>query len=439
MGVRPGTADLVDPVAVRESQRPPRRSSMPPGGLDGRNASRPSATAVHSSRLPAAAVHSSRPPALHAVRAVGQASAGRAAVAADVPEVVAPSMPEVTSLSPPEADLANASTTQLASTTQPAAGSALVPVGRRDTAKAYGLMVRSPSIIIDLGKDVAAAVEELAGCRLDEEGAALTAVLRLGEIALPTLAERFPGPLWFERDDPQQRLPQGGDVSAIARALLAFGGRAVPFVADLLAAADPDIRFYALLVALERVDVRYLSPYVELAFDPDPQIRLLVRDALYHYCGKPETEPAVRRLCESAQNAQATLMERLDAIEALSAMREPSALSVLADLNEFEERQLAVPAHRALMWITGRDHGQSTRSWRDFIKEWRGRHRVEWLIAGLTQNDERMRGTCGVELQRLTRQYFGYVAGAPKRDRERIQRRYWEWWEGPGGRKMRPR
>jgi hypothetical protein len=42
--------------------------------------------------------------------------------------------------------------------------------------------------------------------------------------------------------------------------------------------------------------------------------------------------------------------------------------------------------------------------------------------------DERVRTTAGLELQKLTQVYYGYDAGAGKREREHTQTRYRNWW-----------
>jgi hypothetical protein len=51
--------------------------------------------------------------------------------------------------------------------------------------------------------------------------------------------------------------------------------------------------------------------------------------------------------------------------------------------------------------------------------------------------DERVRTTAGLELQKLSQVYYGYSAAAPKRDRERVQERYRQWWDSQG-KKQKP-
>ena len=100
-----------------------------------------------------------------------------------------------------------------------------------------------------MGEAVERLVDELNECGPDDEGAVVARILRVGEGAIPALVQRFPGQLWFDRRQRHVRLPRGRDVSAIARALFAFGSTAVPYVAALLDTRDSEARFYAVLLA----------------------------------------------------------------------------------------------------------------------------------------------------------------------------------------------
>jgi hypothetical protein len=59
------------------------------------------------------------------------------------------------------------------------------------------------------------------------------------------------------------------------------------------------------------------------------------------------------------------------------------------------------------------------------------------LIDALMHSDERLRNVAGVELQKLTQIYYGFAPAADKRERERIQGRYREWWQRTGRRLVR--
>jgi hypothetical protein len=65
------------------------------------------------------------------------------------------------------------------------------------------------------------------------------------------------------------------------------------------------------------------------------------------------------------------------------------------------------------------------------------RHRVEWLIDALTHEVSEIRRAAGEELKSVTREYFGYNADLPPRDRERAQQRYRDWWVTEGKTRFR--
>src|SRR5688572_32811872 len=104
-----------------------------------------------------------------------------------------------------------------------------------------------------MGDQVEALVRDLCLCGPDDETNIVASLLQLGEMALPTLVQHFPGPLWFDRHTPHRRLPRGRDLSGVARAFVAFKERAVPYVVPLIDSADADTRFYATLLGTEFV------------------------------------------------------------------------------------------------------------------------------------------------------------------------------------------
>jgi hypothetical protein len=108
------------------------------------------------------------------------------------------------------------------------------------------------------------------------------------------------------------------------------------------------------------------------------------------------------------------------------------SVELLVELTAHTDRQLSVPAHRALVAITAQDFGNAERKWRAWLKKHGAQYRAEWLIDGLMHGDEKVRAIAGRELQELSQVYFGYVAGAPRRERERAQRRYLDWWRNEG-------
>jgi hypothetical protein len=275
-------------------------------------------------------------------------------------------------------------------------------------------------------------IDELCRSEPAEDHPAVKALVALGEPALTALLARFPGPLWFDRRKPHSRVPLGRDISPICRALDAFGDQAVERLIPVLGSSVTEVRYYATLFAGDRVRASLLDPLLVRLFDDDPQIRLLVRDALPHYRKFKSFERVSERLCEKARAENAPLYERLAAIDAISVLRDPACVSTLIDLIAHRDKQICVPAHRALTLITCQDFGKTPKKWRSWLSANADRHRVEWLIEGLMHSDEPMRATAGLELQKLTQVYYGYVAAASKREREAAQKRYAEWWRTEG-------
>jgi hypothetical protein len=277
---------------------------------------------------------------------------------------------------------------------------------------------------------------DLATRKIDEELHGVQTLRSLGEPALQLLLDRFPGPLWFDRRKPHARVPFGRDIGPFCRALEAFGEQALARFAPVLRAKTIEARYYATLFACDRVHPALLEPLLERLFDEDAQIRLLVRDVLPHYRKLPGFARVAERLCSQASAASAPLHARLAAIDAIGVLRDAASVPTLIELVAHGDKQISVPAHRALSAITCQDFGKSAKKWRAWYEANAYRHRVEWLIEGLMHADQALRASAGLELQKLTQVYYGYVAGASKRDREMAQKRYWDWWRGEGKNKF---
>lgn len=289
---------------------------------------------------------------------------------------------------------------------------------------------------LDLRKQAEQLLSELCKRRIDEELPGVQALRALGEPALQLLLERFPGPLWFDRRKPHARVPFGRDIGPVTRALDAFGAEAFARFAPQLRAVNAEARYYATLFACDRVHPALLEPLLERLFDEDAQIRLLVRDVLPHYRKLPGFARVAERLGAQAASETAPLHSRLAAIDAIGVLRDAASVPTLIELVTHNDKQISVPAHRALAAITCQDFGKTARKWRAWYEDNAYRHRVEWLIEGLMHSDQALRASAGLELQKLTQVYYGYVAGAAKRDRELAQKRYWDWWRGEGKKKF---
>jgi hypothetical protein len=289
-----------------------------------------------------------------------------------------------------------------------------------------------PSVILDLGDSVETAMQQLLNAG-PEDVFAVKAALRAGEGVLPALVREFPGPLWFDRNAPHQRLPRGRDISAVSRAMVAFGDVAVPYVAALLDREDHDVRFYATLLSAELVHRDLVGPLGRRVFDVDSGTRALALDVLRPLRRFPrEFGRVIDRVRASARIPARPVPIRLAAIKALGHLRDDGALDLLVRMLDVDEERLREAAHQSLVLITRQDFGRSRDAWAGWVKEHRSEHRIEWLIEALMHEDAKLRRLAGDELKHLTQAYYGYQHSLPKRDREVAQRKYRQWWESEG-------
>lgn len=289
-----------------------------------------------------------------------------------------------------------------------------------------------PSVIVDMGETVASLVVDLQHAGPDDERALVEALLRLGEAALPVLAQAFPGPLWFDRRRPHRRVPRGRDVSAICRALFAFGVRATPYVASLVASSAPDRRYYALLLAGEMIHPSMLEAASGRLFDEDDGVRKLAQDVFPRFKGIAGYDEQMVIIRRAARIRGKEPRRRTDALSALAAARDVGSLDLCVELLEDEDQNVARGAHVVLVTLTCEDLGASMRKWAQWVDKNKSRHRVEWLIDALGGSDEALRTNAGDELKALTQQYFGFHPSTTRREREVAQGKYRAWWAAEG-------
>jgi len=290
-----------------------------------------------------------------------------------------------------------------------------------------------PSVIIDVGEDVEQLIAALSAAGPEDEMVILP-LLAVGEGALPALAREFPGRLWFDRNEPHARIPAGRDVSPIARSFVAFGQRSVPYLIPLLDHADPDVRYYATLVASEFVHADLVEPIGERLSDSDAGVRSGAYRALsVLYACEAEFTQLVERLRARARDGR-KLQSQVIAIEALGRLRDVESFEFLVSLVGSSQVEVARAAHASLVRLSCQDFGTSRKKWLTWFDKNDSLHRVEWLIDALMHSDERLRRRASDELKHLTQEYFGYHPGLPKREREAARQKYRRWWQEVGSR-----
>ncbi|MBX3217122.1 MAG: HEAT repeat domain-containing protein, partial [Labilithrix sp.] len=284
-----------------------------------------------------------------------------------------------------------------------------------------------PSVIVDVASEYVALVERvLAGP--DEE--AETQLLRAGGYAMPAIMAKFPGPIAIEPERLEAAvLPRVAECGPVIRLIASQRRTALPFVLSHVEGPDADARFWATYLLTELVYPDAIDAAIGRTFDEDPRVRRVARSAA-RALAEVHAQPVVERLGEIANTQAAT--RRVQAIEALGETREPSAVPVLLPLLEEDIDDVVAAARAALVAITQQDFGRDTDRWLGWWEENRGRHRLEWLIDSLMHEQRALRGSASEELRTITKEYFAYYDDLPKRERERAQSRYREWWENIG-------
>jgi hypothetical protein len=214
--------------------------------------------------------------------------------------------------------------------------------------------------------------------------------------------------------------------------LWAFDEEMVPAVTELLEAPHADARLYATVLAGDRVHPDLLWPLYRRLFDSEGSVRLLVSETLPLYRNMQGFDDVVKSLRKRTSDERESVQNRLAALEAIAGLRDPGSIDTLADLAAHHDRQFSIPAQRALIAITGQDFDDAAKKWKAWYQKHASLHRAQWLIDSLMHGDERVRAVAAQELQKLTQVYYGFVASAPKRDRERAQDRYRAWWDAEG-------
>ena len=290
------------------------------------------------------------------------------------------------------------------------------------------------SVIVDMGESVEEIIDELWDMSPEDDTLSILPILGVGEAALPVLVQEFPGPLWFDRRRPHVKLPAGRNISPIARALVAFGDRAVPYLITLLDHKDANTRYYATLLASEFVHRKLVAPVGRRLFDGDPQTRTVAYRALAglracpaefeEFCAGLRTAARVPRDTES----------QLIAIDALGRLRDVASIPIMTPLLDVEHDDVVRAAHASLVRLTCQDFGDARRKWDSWYSKHLQEHRIEWLIAALDHDDARIRRRASDELKHLTQVYFGFHQSLSAHDRQVVQRKYRNWWTDEGSR-----
>lgn len=285
-----------------------------------------------------------------------------------------------------------------------------------------------PSVIVDVSSEYVGLVERVVA-NADEDAEA--EILRGGANAMGAIMARFPGPLTIEPERlTHGQLPRAAECGPIIRLVAAQRRTALPFVLAHVGDQDVHRRFWATFLLSELVYPDALESLLQRLFDEDVQVQRAARAAARAFADAG-IGSIVQRLESFASDASSPFEHRKQAIDALGEARDPSAVPVLVFLMQ-SGGDVGEAAKTALTVMARQDFGTDVKKWEAWWDANKDRHRLEWLIDSLMHDQAAIRAQAGEELKMITNEFFGYYEDLPKRERERAQKRYRDWWNSVG-------
>jgi len=305
------------------------------------------------------------------------------------------------------------------------------PLPPRDVSQDVGL----PTVIVDLASDTQEFVDRL----LQGDASAGDKLVQIGDTAITVLASIFPGPITAElRRGSGDGQGKASECGPVLRTLARMGTRPVPFVAVRTADGDPVVRAWATRLLGEMPSAEAAQAVVRRLTDDDADVQRAALAAGHMLLQQPEAAEALQaKIAETVSDVTRPEDSRHSLIEALAELRAPLVIPTLIRLLEDGSPDIVRSAHWALGVIARQDFGTKAVLWEEWWLANSTRHRIEWLIDSLMHENQELRRTAGDELKSLTKEYFGYYDDLPKKERQRAQDRYREWWESKGKARFR--
>ncbi len=286
-----------------------------------------------------------------------------------------------------------------------------------------------PSVIVDPSFKIDLLADAFVANPKDEHLEA--ELLRLGQQAMPSIMKHFPGPITIMRDTLDDSWPRVAECGPVLRLIAGQRRVALPFVLARTENPETETRFWATYLLTELAYPEAIPAVVARLFDDSKRVRRAAR-LVAHVLADTATVALVDELHRIVRDPRATSTRRVVTLDALGEMRAPLVVPVLLSTLGDEDEEVGLAARRALMLVSRQDFGRDTKKWVAWWQTAAPRHRVEWLIDALTHDVPALRRAAGQELKALTEQYFGYYDDLPKKDRERAQQKYRDWWRVEG-------
>jgi len=306
------------------------------------------------------------------------------------------------------------------------------PLPPRDTTQDEGGL---PTVIVDLASDTQEFVDRLLG----GDATAGDKLVQIGDTAITVLASIFPGPITAElRRSSGDGPGKASECGPVLRTLARMGTRPVPFVAVRTADGDPVVRAWATRLLGEMPSSEAAQAVVRRLTDDDTDVQRAALAAGHMLLHHPEAAESLQaKIAETVSDVTRPEESRHSLIEALAELRAPLVIPTLIRLLEDGSPDIVRSAHWALGVIARQDFGTKAALWEEWWLSNSSRHRIEWLIDSLMHDNQDLRRAAGDELKSLTKEYFGYYDDLPKKERQRAQDRYREWWESKGKARFR--
>ncbi len=291
-----------------------------------------------------------------------------------------------------------------------------------------------PSVIVDVTAQVDLLVSAFLASPKDEQLEA--ELLRLGQEAMPSIMKVFPGPITITRATLDDTWPRATECGPVLRLIAGQRRVALPFVLARTTDANTESRFWATYLLTELAYAEATPAVVARLFDDSKRVRRAARLVAHVLAGTSGAALAAE-LDRIVRDAGTTVARRVVTLDALGEMRDPLVVPILIKALSDGDEDVAFAARRALIVVSRQDFGTDGRKW---VGWWNGaaaRHRIEWLIDALGHEVAALRRAAGQELKALTEEYFGYYDDLPRKDRDRAQQLYRDWWKREGQQRFR--
>lgn len=271
-------------------------------------------------------------------------------------------------------------------------------------------------------------VDELVTLGPNEIAPVVRRLMALGNFALEELAKSFPGPLWRHSLATDSRLQRPEEISAIAAALAAFEGEAIPYLSRLMRHPTPKVRYYAAVICAAYSSPRLIEPLMQASLDEDRDCRRVALHLLSAYQHEALYRSALGELRRCASEIAQPLPVRRRAISALTQLRDQASAALFVDLLADSDRGIATACRVGLRVLTAHDFGFSRDPWLRWLSERGHEVRIQWLIEGLGDSRANIRLLASRELWHLTRYLQPLSETADRDELLSLQESYQRWW-----------